>query len=58
MQIKCGFCEYRGDADEFVPRDQECGPDWICPKCLLGVYVPATLTADDLAALGGKDAAA
>ena len=55
MQIKCGFCEYRGDADEFVPRDQECGPDWICPKCLLGTYVSATLTVEDLISIEAMD---
>jgi len=55
MQIKCGFCEYLGNAEEFVPRDQECGPDWICPKCLLGTYVPATLTVEELISIESMD---
>jgi predicted nucleic-acid-binding Zn-ribbon protein len=45
--ITCGICGFSGDAMNFTPPDQEDGPDWICPKCGCGVYVPATLTADD-----------
>jgi hypothetical protein len=56
MQITCGFCKYQGEADEFTPRDQACGPDWVCPKCLVGTYVPSTLTADDLIGLLSQDA--
>jgi len=42
-----------------LPEDIS-APDhnWVCPCCLCEILVPATLTADDLAALGGKDASA
>ncbi len=49
MQITCGICRHRGDADTFVPRTPDTyGPDLVCPKCECGVYVPATLAVEDL----------
>jgi hypothetical protein len=66
MQITCGICGHRGDAERFLPENVGMLPEdisapdhnWVCPCCLCEILVPATLTADDLAALGGKDASA
>lgn len=58
MQITCGICRHRDDAGKFVPRHQDpYGPDWVCPKCECGVYVPATLAAEDLFTIEVADAA-
>ena len=57
MQITCGICGHRGDADKFAPRHQDpYGPDWVCPKCECGVYVAHTLTPEDLFELRSQDA--
>ncbi len=57
MQITCGICGYRGDADEFVPiREDSCGPDWVCPECQCGLYAARTLTPEDLFELRSQDA--
>lgn len=66
MEIKCGICGHQSDAERFLPENVGIlpedisgpGPDWVCPSCLSDLYVPATLTPEDLAALGGKDAEA
>lgn len=47
MEIKCGICGHRGDADEFTPKQAgPDDPDWECPNCGCGVITPATLTDD------------
>lgn len=63
MQIKCGICGHVGDAERFLPENVGIlpedvlgpGPDWICPSCLSDLYVPATLTPEDLAGLLNQD---
>ena len=41
-----------------MPRERDaCGPDWVCPKCQCGVYVPATLAVEDLFTIEAADEA-
>ena len=46
--ITCGICGYSGDAEEFTPeRTCQDDPDWRCPECLCGVFVPVTVVPSD-----------
>lgn len=49
MEIKCGICRHQADAAKFIPeKSGPEDPDWECPKCGCGVFVPGPIPGEFL----------